>query len=77
MLGSLTLQAGKNEVGCKWGRDFLVYNKFTKQCSLGGYLAVHGPQWFWMDSGWLQMLAKREMQLWEPWVQFLTLPEGI
>lgn len=77
MLGPLTLQAGKSGVGGKWGRDFSVNNKFTEQCSLGGYLAIHGPQWFWMDSSQLQMWAKREIQLWEPWVQFLTLPEGI
>lgn len=36
MLGPLTLQAGKRGVGGKWGRDFLVNNKFTEQCSLGG-----------------------------------------
>lgn len=71
MLGPLTRQAGKRGVDFKWGRDFLVKNKFTEQ------VAVRGPQWFCMDSGWLQMQAKREMQPWEPWVQFLTLPEGI
>jgi len=28
----------------------------------------------WLDSGWIQKWAKREIQ---PWVQFLALPKGI